>query len=474
MKRLSALFAAVVISLTVVAAQPSSLRERLQYHIGFLASDSLRGRAAGSAEGIKAGDYIVAQMQSMGLHVNTAALKADGKEFRNIVGRIDGHCDSMIVIGAHYDHLGVIDHRIYPGADDNASGTAALIELARNLVSNGSTPRYTILLVAFDAEEPGLYGSRHMASNTAVDKIKLMISLDMVGWYNSENSLTIMGTGTLNGADHLLKTAAAENGITLKRKPFETSLFTATDTQWFANEGVPTFAITTGTKSPYHKPEDTADKIDYQGLEKIVGFMTSLTEQITSADNMIAASGRRSFKHGGSKRFSGGITFGAGSNYHYYSEGALVGKSAFAFNSGLFVQYNLFDMLALRMAALYEERSADMPEKSDIFGSSRRLKERTITVPLDLMLTTSNRQPVYAAASFGGYCSRVVGATLDGTGLNLANEKINPVEYGIQWGLGVNIYNLYLSSQMRYALTDVFGDVKVSNRSTYFTVGFCF
>lgn len=133
----------------------------------------------------------------------------------------------------------------------------------------------TVIIAAFDAEEIGLYGSEAMAANMDIDKVKFMASIDMVGWLREAGYLEIEHAGSLAGcrsySHHSLPCRTP--GQTAERRG---SLFTGSDHDSFTAESVPAVLLTTGTKSPYHKPEDTADKIDYEGLELITEYVAAM------------------------------------------------------------------------------------------------------------------------------------------------------------------------------------------------------
>ena len=136
-------------SLLFAFGAPDNLSQRLRNHIEYLTSEELAGRKAGTPEGYLAGDYVREHFSRLGLltferadYFHNFATTWESGVFRNVVGRIEGkESDSYIVIGAHYDHLGVKKGEIYHGADDNASGTAALLEVARLIKESGHTPR---------------------------------------------------------------------------------------------------------------------------------------------------------------------------------------------------------------------------------------------------------------------------------------------------------------------------------------------
>lgn len=479
MTRKAVLLSAVLsVSLTFVFGQQEATRkERLERTLYFLASDSLRGREAGSADAAKAADYIKAQFEAMALQPFSddgfdQYFTENGVRYRNVVGKIEGTLkDEYIIVGAHYDHLGVDKDKIYHGADDNASGTSALIELAREVVSKGVKPKRTIVFAAFDAEELGLYGSKHLASVIEPQKVRLMISMDMVGWLKG-GKLSVEGTGTLAGCRPMLRKAADRSGIRIKGVGLEKSLFTGTDTEYFAEKRIPTLYVNTGTDSPYHKPADTADKIDYDGLDKIVTAMDCLVGELGAADE-IRPTGRLSFKHAPMPAFECGLTFGIGNNRHYYPHGALDGKHGFACSAGLYGQYNMPRFLSLRGSAIYENRSAQIPDTHDVLGTSHLFTQQSVTIPVDVILRTSGK--TYAYVCGGGYYSRILSSAQDGVRLDATSSNIVVNEYGWQWGLGVCIYKIYIESSSRYALNRVLtSNPEIHNRTTYCRIGIRF
>ena len=285
MKNVLLLIAAVAICGVSIAQ--NSQRQRLEKHLYTLAADSLRGRAAGTDDGRRAAEYIRRQWRQMGMiplwnnNYDDPFVKAQpmsaGNSFCNLIGLIEGSDpvlkNEYIVIGAHYDHVGVKGDKIYNGADDNASGSSCVLEVARQLINKKSELKRSVIICAFDAEEIGLFGSSQMVAqlkaHNMLDKVKLMLSVDMVGWYNANGHLVMEGSKTVADANELLSPDKLGSDLKVKLVPFEKSLFTATDTEPFAEAGIATIAVTTGLKSPYHKPEDDADLIDYNGLDRI-------------------------------------------------------------------------------------------------------------------------------------------------------------------------------------------------------------
>ena len=211
----SILYAALIAVAIPLTAQFSTPVENLEKHVYTLASDSLLGRGFGTEQGVKAAEYIADQDRSAGIE------PVNGSYFHpfnhrsgilniagiNVAGIIPGNDPELkeeyIVLGAHYDHLGWKvkggDTVVYNGADDNASGTATIIEIGRNMAANQGSLGRSIIIVAFDGEESGLIGSTHFVESSMVppDKIKLMFSLDMVGMYKAHNGLDLVGVRKL-------------------------------------------------------------------------------------------------------------------------------------------------------------------------------------------------------------------------------------------------------------------------------------
>jgi len=192
-----------------------------------------------------------------------------------------------VVLGAHYDHLGFGGvnsaapgvHAVHHGADDNASGTALLVEVARRLVARGPLPR-TVLLVGFSGEERGLLGSAHYVANPAVpiaDTVA-MVNLDMVGRLDAEK-LIVHGTGTSAGFDELVDRLAAAAGLTTAKEP---GGFGPSDHSSFYAKKVPVLHLFTGSHADYHRPTDTADKINYDGMVRLAGLVTDVVAELAS------------------------------------------------------------------------------------------------------------------------------------------------------------------------------------------------
>jgi aminopeptidase YwaD len=217
----------------------------------------------------------------------------------NVIGYIDNHAPTTIILGAHYDHLGYGEDSnsrntsstpaIHNGADDNASGTAALIELARKLKSSNATNN-NYLFIAFSGEELGLFGSKYFTEHPTIDltDVNYMINMDMVGRLNdSSRSLTIGGYGTsptwseVIGKEYFASTNIKTNIPSLVIK-FDSSGTGPSDHTSFYRKKIPVLFYFTGLHTDYHKPTDDADKINYAGEQIIVQQIYSIIQALNS------------------------------------------------------------------------------------------------------------------------------------------------------------------------------------------------
>ena len=224
------------------------------------------------------------------LNVNaTINLELTVSKGANVVGEIRSRNrefrDEYILIGAHFDHIGMggpgsgskepEENRIHPGADDNASGTAGLLEIAQKLSSNINYLKRSILLVGFDAEEKGLLGSKHFieSSPIKIENITTMINMDMIGRM-SDSSYTVGGVGTSPSFEYLLDS--------LKRnRPFNLIMnkpgFGPSDHATFYTKNIPVLFFFSGVHDEYHTPADTWHLINLQGEKHILNFIYDIT-----------------------------------------------------------------------------------------------------------------------------------------------------------------------------------------------------
>ena len=209
----------------------------------------------------------------------------------NVVGFIDNGAAHTVVIGAHYDHLGMgiegsLDpdsHAIHNGADDNASGTAAMIEMARYLAGL-EEQQNNYLFIAFSGEEMGLLGSKYFVEHSpvAVDQMNYMLNMDMVGRLETGKGLGINGTGTSSAWDAILDEIDADHWP-IKRRA---SGIGPSDHTSFYLKDMPVLHFFSGTHEDYHRPSDDADKVNYEGMAQILCLMARLIKRTNAGERL--------------------------------------------------------------------------------------------------------------------------------------------------------------------------------------------
>ena len=212
---------------------------------------------------------------------------------RNVVAVLPGTgptVDEWVVVGAHYDHLGRGQSgigfgpsgRLYPGADDNASGVAAVLAAAARL-SAGPPPRRSVLFALFAGEEEGHRGSAFLVAHSPVPlgKVAVMVNLDMVGRLATHRGqLLVSGEGTAAALAGVVDRAAAEAGV--DARPFDPSGRGPSDQASFAAAGVPVLFLFTGVHRDWHTPADTPDKVDYAGLDRVATLTARLVTELSA------------------------------------------------------------------------------------------------------------------------------------------------------------------------------------------------
>lgn len=273
-------------------------------HIGFLAADELEGREAGYNSGRIAGNYVEAYLRTLGLepvlgndytqpfeayrierqkrgrytvHPDSIAKLKQGVHqrlpLRNVMGKITGkNPDEIVIIGAHYDHLGLdplLDgDKIYNGADDNASGVAAVLQIARAFLESGQQPERTVIFALWDGEEKGLLGSEYfMQSFADPSKIKGYLNFDMIGRNNDESNpehVVYFYTQAHPVFEQWLRNDIEERGLKLKPnyRAWDNPIG-GSDNASFARRGIPIIWYHTDGHPDYHMPGDHAEKINY-------------------------------------------------------------------------------------------------------------------------------------------------------------------------------------------------------------------
>ncbi|HJQ98879.1 MAG TPA: M20/M25/M40 family metallo-hydrolase, partial [Candidatus Polarisedimenticolaceae bacterium] len=270
---------------------PSFSEERMMTMVRALAAPAAKGRGLGTPELDTAADTIASVMKGVGLepagdaHSFFQRWQENGAPLRNVVGMLRGTKkeweSEATVVSAHYDHLG----EGHPGADDNASGVAVLLDLARAMVASGQ-PQRTVIFAAFTGEESGLLGSKRFLATWPKDKtITSNVNLDTVGRM-STGGLAVLGTGSADEWVHIVSGAGYVTGITVKAVPTDPG---GSDQKTFAEAGIPAVQLFTGAHRDYHAATDTADKVDGPGLVKVASVAKELVAYLAERDKPLTA-----------------------------------------------------------------------------------------------------------------------------------------------------------------------------------------
>ena len=268
------------------AARASVRAEDAKRHVAALADDALEGRAAGSRGGRAAGAYLVEEFERIGI----APAGDEGSFYqrfgtmRNVLGMLRGSdpeaSRELVVIGAHYDHVGYGTPSnsygptgyIHNGADDNASGVSGLLEVAEACALLPKRPRRTILFALWDGEEVNLLGSRHFVKERplplAHHRLAFSLNLDMIGRLRGER-LEVYGSRSAVG---LRRAVVAANLPTSLNLAFSWEYSEDSDHYPFLAAGVPTLMFHTGLHGEYHRPSDDTHLINFSGIEPVAGL----------------------------------------------------------------------------------------------------------------------------------------------------------------------------------------------------------
>lgn len=315
MRKTGLLITSFVLCTTLWAQSPQQKgldvinKENAEAYIGFLASDELEGREAGFHGGRIAGEYIVSNLKTMGIsplfetyyqpfdaynkerqkrgrfqvHPDSIAILKLGVHqklsMRNILGKIEGkNPNEYVIIGAHYDHLGVDlmleGDQIYNGADDNASGVSAVLQIAKAFLATGEKPERTVIFAFWDGEEKGLLGSKYFVQNfPEIKKVKGYLNFDMIGRNNNEarpthvvyfytESHPVFGDWLKNDIKKY------KLNLTPDYRPWDKPVG-GSDNASFALLDIPVIWYHTDGHPDYHMPSDHADKINWNKVVDI-------------------------------------------------------------------------------------------------------------------------------------------------------------------------------------------------------------
>ncbi|MCB0707032.1 MAG: M28 family peptidase [Saprospiraceae bacterium] len=280
----------------------------LMVDIVYLSSDLLGGRETGTPQEQMAADYIAYRFQESGLSPKGSESWMQGFEFdfkpnphgeveerrtgHNVVAYLDNNAATTVIIGAHYDHLGMGhfgsrhtgEPAIHNGADDNASGVAALFQIAE-AISGPAYAANNYLFIAFSGEELGLYGSKYFINNATIDmsQVNYMLNLDMVGRLNEEGMLVINGAGTSPVWKEVLPEIKQGN---IQIKTTDSGIGPSDHTSFYLND-IPVLHFFSGQHADYHKPEDDSELVNYQGVTDISAFIVQLIGSLNDNGRLV-------------------------------------------------------------------------------------------------------------------------------------------------------------------------------------------
>lgn len=291
---------------------PVFFGERMKETVRLLSGDDFKGRGFGTAELDRAAEYIADQFKEAGLvpggdtegsYIQQWQERGGDPEqnvtLKNIIGIIPGKRTEFsgrsVVIAAHYDHLGLgwpdaregNKGKVHPGADDNASGVAVLIELAR-VLGKALTPDRSVIFVAFSGEEAGRRGSKYYVANQKrypAGQIVGMVNLDTVGRLG-KGKLLVLGVNSAKEWIHIFRGAGFVTGVEIEAV---SERIDASDQVSFEEAGVPAVQLSSGPHLDYHRPTDTADKIDIEGLVKVATVAKEVIEYLSSRTEPMTA-----------------------------------------------------------------------------------------------------------------------------------------------------------------------------------------
>ncbi len=280
------------------AALESIKSEDLRRHTNVLASDTFEGREAGSRGGKAAGVYLTGELKKLRVNPGNGKLfyQHFGYDYRNVLALLPGRDPVLkreyIIVGAHYDHVGYGTARnsrgpigsVHNGADDNASGTAGLLELAEAFCSFSPGPKRSVMFAFWDAEEKGLLGSKHWADHPTVslDRVKLMVNLDMIGRLRG-STLEVYGIRTAGGLRRLLSEQNRNTDLDLE---FNWDNRRDSDHYPFFTRRIPFVMFHTKKHEDYHRPSDDVGKLNLRGMQRVVRLLFQTVHTAANAPKL--------------------------------------------------------------------------------------------------------------------------------------------------------------------------------------------
>ncbi|MEX0978821.1 MAG: M20/M25/M40 family metallo-hydrolase [Pirellulales bacterium] len=279
------------------AALESITTEEVTGHVNALADDTFEGREAGSRGNRAAGIYMIDRLKKLAFKGGGSggSYYQSGNGSNNILALVEGRDETLknqvILIGAHYDHVGYGSYRnsfgpvgrIHNGADDNASGVAALLEVADALSRLPERPKRSILFAFWDAEEKGLLGSKYWVEHPTVplDRLRLAINVDMIGRMRNSR-IEVFGIRTTPG----LRRLVSRQNDTALLLDFNWDVRGDSDHYTFFSRNMPILMMHTGLHDDYHRPSDDAEKINGEGLKQVAQLMFGVLIELADTPDL--------------------------------------------------------------------------------------------------------------------------------------------------------------------------------------------
>lgn len=329
--------------LSANAQEKVDILHELTVDVVYLASDYLEGRETGTIGEERAADYIARRFKEIGLapkgddnsyfhhfdfkhnaNPHEKAEKGEERTGKNVVAYIDNGAANTVIVGGHYDHLGkgtfgsrhTGEEAIHNGADDNASGIAALLYIAE-FVKKSELKSNNYLFIAFSGEEMGLIGSKKFTQNPTIDltKVNYMLNMDMVGCLKEEKVLSVNGVGTSPSWNKIVEKIDI-GGI--KPKTTESGVGPSDHTSFYLKD-IPVLHFFTGQHEHYHKPTDDVSIINFDGIYNVANFLILIIEKLDKEPRLTFTKTKDESE--GRKAAAFKVTLGVMPDYVYEGEG---------------------------------------------------------------------------------------------------------------------------------------------------------
>jgi Zn-dependent M28 family amino/carboxypeptidase len=298
---ITALLAANLSNSACAEEPPQPDQRRLRAIIETLASPEFGGRSGPAAD--KSVSFLIEQFRALGLAPLFDAQYVQpipGKEQGSVQGRNVGAIlrgsdpklrDQWVIVAAHFDHLGVRGGTLYPGADDNASGVAMMLEVARSRAQTPISPRRSMMFIGFDLEEIGLFGSRFFVAHSPVplEKVVLFVTADMIGRSLAgvcPHYVFVMGTENAPGLRPWIDEAEKGRSLSVGLLGADILVLNRSDYGPFRTRSIPYLFFTTGENPRYHKPSDTPETLDYPKVTAISQMIDQVVMKAVQAPSV--------------------------------------------------------------------------------------------------------------------------------------------------------------------------------------------